>query len=299
MVGGERSKGGCWTCKLRKKKCDERHPVCSICRSFGILCYGYGVRPSWMTGGAEEKKIVKDLRLKVKEATSQKRKSRGQGGPLAQQDPMHIEAPDSRQISPSLDAGGSLTQPVDPPWSLSRAASLVIDWPPTRVTDSSLSDDAAQSGTINSSSFYPSPTVHHGAHFNEDEAGIWMHYLDNTFPLQFPFYKPTTKDGGRGWLFAIVMQTEPLYHAVLSVASYHQHYELLHGHMDYDSTKDCWRLNEQLRRYTLSLQKLQSYLEESISIQKPMSKPDCLRLLACIVFLISLEVSECLLHDLS
>jgi len=293
MAGGERSKGGCWTCKLRKKKCDESRPMCSVCRSFGITCYGYGVRPSWMTGGAEEKEIVKDLRLKVKGATSRKKKSRGKAGFHAQQDPMIIEAPASRQISPSLDAASTLSQPMDSSWSLSIATSSVIEWPPTPVAGSPSSNVyAAQPGIINSSGSYHLPSGHHGAHLNEDEVGLWMHYLDNTFPLQFPFYKPTTKDGGRGWLFLIVMQTEPLYHAVLSVASYHQHYELLYGHLEYDMIKSCPRLDEQLRRYTLSLHKFQSYLEKSTSNQNPMSKPDCLRLLACIVFLISLEVSD-------
>lgn len=244
-----------------------------------------------MTGGAQEKEIVEGLRLKVKEATSRKRKSRGQSSSHAQQDPVDIEPPAPRQISHSLDAPRTLVQPVEPPLSPSRAVSLVIDWPPAQVTDLSSSKvSAAQTDPINSGGAYHPPFVKYGADLNEDEVGLWMHYLDNTFPLQFPFYKPTTKDGGRGWLLAIVMQTEPLYHAVLSVASYHQHFELLDGHLEYNDVRDCPRFNEQLRRYTLSLQKLQNYLVASTS-NTPMSNTEYLSLLACIVFLISLEVS--------
>lgn len=46
-----RSTQGCWTCRLRKKKCDENHPSCVRCTSLGIACDGYGPRPYWMDRG--------------------------------------------------------------------------------------------------------------------------------------------------------------------------------------------------------------------------------------------------------
>ncbi|OBT39050.1 hypothetical protein VE00_10879 [Pseudogymnoascus sp. WSF 3629] len=46
-----RSTHGCWTCRLRKKKCDENHPSCSRCTSLQIACDGYGPRPYWMDRG--------------------------------------------------------------------------------------------------------------------------------------------------------------------------------------------------------------------------------------------------------
>lgn len=46
-----RSTQGCWTCRLRKKKCDENHPACFRCTSLGITCDGYGPRPFWMDRG--------------------------------------------------------------------------------------------------------------------------------------------------------------------------------------------------------------------------------------------------------
>ena len=33
MAGGTRSRLGCWTCRLRRKKCDERRPACANCDS--------------------------------------------------------------------------------------------------------------------------------------------------------------------------------------------------------------------------------------------------------------------------
>lgn len=45
-----RSHKGCWTCKQRKKKCDEAKPKCMVCSSLDISCQGYGVRLTWGNG---------------------------------------------------------------------------------------------------------------------------------------------------------------------------------------------------------------------------------------------------------
>ncbi|KAJ5082329.1 hypothetical protein N7532_011372, partial [Penicillium argentinense] len=39
---------GCWTCRARKVKCDERHPACKQCIQKGVSCEGYDVRLHWM-----------------------------------------------------------------------------------------------------------------------------------------------------------------------------------------------------------------------------------------------------------
>jgi hypothetical protein len=50
-----RSPNGCWTCRLRKKKCDEKRPSCSTCTSLELDCDGYGPRPMWMDRGVLER----------------------------------------------------------------------------------------------------------------------------------------------------------------------------------------------------------------------------------------------------
>ncbi|KAH8683805.1 fungal-specific transcription factor domain-containing protein [Ilyonectria robusta] len=47
-MSGSRTRTGCWTCRLRRKKCDENTPTCSNCVSRGLHCYGYGDKPAWM-----------------------------------------------------------------------------------------------------------------------------------------------------------------------------------------------------------------------------------------------------------
>ncbi|RAL07398.1 Zn(II)2Cys6 transcription factor [Aspergillus homomorphus CBS 101889] len=58
----QRSHHGCWTCKARRRKCDNTRPSCQACIQRGLHCEGYGVRLRWGAGiasrgrytGAEE-----------------------------------------------------------------------------------------------------------------------------------------------------------------------------------------------------------------------------------------------------
>ena len=52
-----RSRQGCWTCRTRRKKCDERRPQCGVCERSRRQCEGYGTRLVWPeprnTGGTK------------------------------------------------------------------------------------------------------------------------------------------------------------------------------------------------------------------------------------------------------
>src|SRR4051812_29904771 len=72
MNGILRSKRGCWTCRLRKKKCDELHPSCSTCDSLSITCYGYGPKPEWMDNGSKEKEMANSIKQIVKHTSRRK-----------------------------------------------------------------------------------------------------------------------------------------------------------------------------------------------------------------------------------
>jgi hypothetical protein len=72
MSGPLRSKQGCWTCRLRKKKCDENHPLCSLCTSLSITCYGYGPRPEWMDNGERERAVANNIKEIVKHTSRRK-----------------------------------------------------------------------------------------------------------------------------------------------------------------------------------------------------------------------------------
>ncbi|KFX88001.1 hypothetical protein V497_06998 [Pseudogymnoascus sp. VKM F-4516 (FW-969)] len=52
-----RSRTGCYTCRLRRKKCDEGNPCCSACKNLGLEC-NYK-RPMWWSNG-DSRRFQKD-----------------------------------------------------------------------------------------------------------------------------------------------------------------------------------------------------------------------------------------------
>ena len=62
-----RSYRGCWTCRLRRKKCDERYPICDICSGLLISCHYDDNKPEWMDGGVKQEEMAARLKRQVKE----------------------------------------------------------------------------------------------------------------------------------------------------------------------------------------------------------------------------------------
>ncbi|UQC87784.1 uncharacterized protein CLUP02_13303 [Colletotrichum lupini] len=61
-----RSSEGCWTCRLRRKKCDEARPVCEGCAQLEINCFYSETKPDWMDGGERQKEMADQLKKQVK-----------------------------------------------------------------------------------------------------------------------------------------------------------------------------------------------------------------------------------------
>ncbi|KAI0303579.1 fungal-specific transcription factor domain-containing protein [Multifurca ochricompacta] len=59
-------RGGCWTCRLRRKKCDEQREEgdsCRTCRRLQLNCLGWGPRrPDWM----RDKEAVQTYKMEIK-----------------------------------------------------------------------------------------------------------------------------------------------------------------------------------------------------------------------------------------
>ncbi|KAG1750872.1 fungal-specific transcription factor domain-containing protein [Suillus lakei] len=70
-------RGGCWTCRLRRKKCDEQREgnSCHTCKRLRIDCLGWGTkRPEWM----RDKKAVEDYKAGIKAQLTRAGLIRGQ-----------------------------------------------------------------------------------------------------------------------------------------------------------------------------------------------------------------------------
>jgi hypothetical protein len=276
VQGQQRSKGGCWTCKLRKKKCDEVHPSCTLCLSLGIDCHGYGSKPSWMDGGSAEREKLECWRQKVKELTNQKRKLKGR-----QNASRALPIQDTRE-----EGFISATSKSSAYTNLSPQSLPSLNDVHTDVAEEQTSRDPLN--------------------LCEDEkAALLMYYLDYVFPIQFPFYQHSPINGGRGWALALLMQLEPLYHAALSAACYHMHFEEythwyerenggLHDTQEYPA---CPRLGSQLTEYNLTLSRISKLLDGTLERNQSEARlSEYVELIACTATLISHEASYSLPH---
>ncbi|KAJ6007802.1 hypothetical protein N7540_011778 [Penicillium herquei] len=72
----KRSRSGCFTCRLRRKKCDESHPACKACTNLSVKCEYK--RPIWW-GSPDQRRMQKErIKNKIKQTKSLER-SGGQG----------------------------------------------------------------------------------------------------------------------------------------------------------------------------------------------------------------------------
>ncbi|PKK43626.1 hypothetical protein CI102_10731 [Trichoderma harzianum] len=68
----------CWTCRVRKKKCDRKRPTCSACHSLDITCYNGNNRPSWVDNDLERDQFADRIKAQIKEkAECRREKSYG------------------------------------------------------------------------------------------------------------------------------------------------------------------------------------------------------------------------------
>lgn len=79
--GAARAKSGCYTCRIRRKKCDEQKSdrgSCKTCDRLRLECLGYGVkRPDWL----RESGTVDDIRERIKAFLASQGMIKGQSGP--------------------------------------------------------------------------------------------------------------------------------------------------------------------------------------------------------------------------
>ncbi|KAK9238080.1 fungal-specific transcription factor domain-containing protein [Lipomyces kononenkoae] len=213
MGGPLRNKQGCWTCRLRKKKCDEGRPHCSTCESLSITCYGYGPKPDWMDHAEKERAVANSLKQIVKHTSRRTMTSKfaNKLRPIV-------------RIAPKSSSGSVENSSSSP------GSNRQYDLNPSSAHGSPPGTPGNGVDMLRYGSAEDSPSPEHYDHpmagvilsISAHESVLLMHFLDNVFPLLYPMYKPGFLEGGRGWLLALVLRTKPLYHATLAVSAYHR-----------------------------------------------------------------------------
>lgn len=122
---------------------------------------------------------------------------------------------------------------------------------------------------------------------HQKEDALFMHYLDDLFYTQYPFYNPADKYK-RAWLFSIIKQVKPAYYATLALSER----DLLISSMAQDA--DIEALTERLRTnnsyYELAIQGLKRYLDDAQSLQGQGDLVHCVEGLTSIIQLLYWEV---------
>jgi len=115
--GAVRAKSGCYTCRIRRKKCDEQQANedgdCGTCIRLHLQCLGFGAkRPEWL----RDARNVQDLREKIKSFLAAQGMIKGTSGAGAKN--AEQEAPVLR-LSESRYSSSSDESPPTPVLSLS------------------------------------------------------------------------------------------------------------------------------------------------------------------------------------
>ncbi|KAH8166979.1 hypothetical protein CIB48_g1272 [Xylaria polymorpha] len=221
-----RSSQGCWTCRLRRKKCDEVRPVCAACGGLEINCHYSDTKPEWMDGGVREKEMADELKVMVKQKANERRERKwGQlptmtdFSPSAQTQQQQQEHQSSDH--PMHDAAGP-TPSDDGSGDGNLSSTLASETPPSQ---------AETCNTSSGSSPQPSPHSLRGGPIrpavgafpenkSEIEVNFTMIYLDYVVPFLFPFYRPCLLESSRGWILVLLMKNRALFHTALSLANW-------------------------------------------------------------------------------
>ncbi|KAM0194391.1 hypothetical protein ACHAPI_007152 [Fusarium lateritium] len=221
LSDGSRSRKGCLTCRIRKKKCDEELPACRTCRSRDLACYGFDVpAPPWITTRASWKDVhesheakalrsAAELRYKV----SRKLESRDTNSAAIGSLPLSSGSNDDQQ--PPCDSSsanqtvlGSFHYDSSPTPSFIYLRSGVNIW--QRRPDTIWWDSRMQS-------IRPGPE-----NSSREETRLLMLFLDVIHPITHTFYK-LNNNLERNWMLNRLISREALFSSALSVSACFEH----------------------------------------------------------------------------
>ncbi|KAJ4394633.1 DNA-binding transcriptional regulator ume6 [Gnomoniopsis smithogilvyi] len=100
-----RSRTGCYTCRLRRKKCDEGSPMCSACKHLGLCCEYK--RPMWWSNNDARRKHKDDIKMIIK------RKKLSEKASHSHSHTIQTSMPSPPGLSHSLPTSATFSDPLD------------------------------------------------------------------------------------------------------------------------------------------------------------------------------------------
>ncbi|KAH6900423.1 fungal-specific transcription factor domain-containing protein [Thelonectria olida] len=289
MSAKVRSNAGCWTCRLRRKKCDEQRPICEGCAALEITCYYNEEKPEWMDGGPKQKAMAEKIKAQVKKQASQRRDRKymemletgTRNVNLAANDDHAAKTPSAaaHDFADTLVSGvGSDT---DPPSSHDAGSTPAS----SNTSGASPPDMPWHTGQFLVRSDDPNNVAGHNT-----EVHFIMIYLDYVFPHLFPFYRPPMLAGGRGWILDVLQSNKSVWHTATSLASYFFSIVLANGEVEHEecTNRMVHQLQSQLEMGLRELQREMSAINAAGNLATPQ---DRLQVLQAILQMLIFEVS--------
>jgi hypothetical protein len=253
MPRAQRSTSGCWTCRLRRKKCDETRPGCERCRKLNFPCDGYGERPAWMDGGVQERlratntqQIIKNLGSKrplVSRRSTTASILRHQSPSLTDTDslsditgwpPLDLNLADinfmdeltvnadatcrqsaSHESEPDRLEFSASQEEINPfSFNIEDMNSIMVPLDWNSDDHTSSSGACSQCPSNRLSRGYLSTTNDRSL----EEADLLVSYFNNIERMQFPF----PEKGNRGWQYMLISRSEVCCLATLSLSCHDQ-----------------------------------------------------------------------------
>ncbi|KAI1108498.1 fungal-specific transcription factor domain-containing protein [Nemania sp. NC0429] len=282
-MSGSRTKTGCYSCRIRRKKCDEARPYCLACSSRGIDCLGYDVKPAWMIGmrswqdilESEEAKAIRNSAGRAYNLRRQRRAmektSQDTQTPSGESDQLRSRRP--HNPTGVLEGRGLI--------STASQSMVRSTWSPSTAMDSIWWDS-------NMSSTNGSPTF--------DFRNV-IHFVEVICPLQYGFaslhYHPDYQD--HRWLINSLVEDEPLYYTArgLSIC-------LESGRQDGNTSGFCNASADVRKMQVMAIRGLQLRVDDlATERQRSVTPPVGMvsRVLATVLQLLSLEVFNSLGGD--
>ena len=271
-----RSLRGCWTCRLRRKKCDEAHPSCQTCTNLELDCSGYDSKPEWFDGGSSQALLQHDIKMQVKKTTSRKRLVRlirGKGRTCV------ATAEDSSMDTGSVGSNHSSVSAEfseeEPPRSVSCDFELQLhqDWdgtpPGLTLSKEPQSSNAAYADTLAAS----------GGAYSEQH--LFHYFWGHIFASYFVYLPPSVAYAGRKWLPSAITNFQPLSDLTLALSACHYRNRTPFPSLQEDPT---WRYY-----YDSGLRGLRSEIRSFGDCQSLQAFRLALQLLACNLQLILLD----------
>ncbi|EWG54322.1 hypothetical protein FVEG_12565 [Fusarium verticillioides 7600] len=213
---------GCWTCKLRHRKCDLQIPACRECTDRRIPCHGYGSKPTWMDGSDAEHRELERIKRAVKQHLKKVR--RGQRNQSLLRD-VTVTSPSERCTplqTPLAPGATGLSSPFLSEQNahhgcdnLQSSETFVQASSSSLPRNSILEEETAH--PVSPSQGYTPPCI-----LQPRLASLIMYYLDHVFVWQFPYYQFQSRLGNRGWLLVFLYNDRSLSHAALALSTLHR-----------------------------------------------------------------------------